>query len=98
MPDTKLDDAMRDAVNQVISNPDTHGRFIRMSQALLAVSSIETPNPIEAVGHMLGSAVEFALQFGLSREFVTEFVGKICDTLSGPDGDKLRDAARRQQG
>ncbi len=98
MSNTKLDAAMQDAMNQVLASPETHARLMRASSALFAVSSIDDPHPVKAVGHMLGSAVEYALNIGLRREFIVEFVNKIADTLNGPDGDKLREAAARHQG
>lgn len=94
----KLKSHMETAVSMVLASPDAHARLIRSSQALLAVSSIEDPNPSRAVGHMLGSAVEFALNIGLSREFVLEFVAEMYDMMKSPTADLLRDAARRQQG
>lgn len=93
-----FEEASKEAVKQVLSDPEAHARLIRMSHALMAVSSIEDPNPIRATGHMLGSAVEYMLGIGLSRDFILKFTADMIDLLSNEEGQKLREAAAKQRG
>lgn len=96
MSSDRMKFAAKAAVAQVLVNPEEHARMIRASSALLAVSSILDSDPIKAMGHMLGSAVEFMLNLGFEKRFIVDFVTQMIDTLGNSDGDKLRDAAKKQ--
>ncbi len=93
-----LDEAMKSAVNEVVNNPVAHARLMRMSSALLAVSSIEEPNPAKAVGHMFGSAIEYLRQLGFDRKFILDFAATMYDSLEGEVGATLKAAAEKTKG
>ncbi len=93
-----IEERMLSAVQELVGNPELHARTNRISHALLAVASVEDPNPQIAVGLLLGSSVEYMHQLGFSRKQMLDFAASLFDMLDSAEGKKLRDATIRNQG